>query len=54
MSKQQHLTAEERLEIIREKLAPTLARMGMQIHLDGERRQAAERHQKQAGGGKAA
>lgn len=43
MSKQHHpLTAEERLEIVRERVAPTLARIAIQVHLDEERKRVAE------------
>jgi len=43
MSKQHHpLTPEERLEIVRERVAPTLARIAIQVHLDEERKRIAE------------
>lgn len=49
MGKQQHLSVEERLEELRERLAPTLASIGMQIHRDGERMKAAQAHRRGAG-----
>ena len=36
MSKQQHPTVEERLEVLRERLAPTIVRIAIQAYRDAE------------------
>lgn len=46
MGNKRRLSAEERLEELRERLAPTLASIGIQIHRDGERMKAAQAHRR--------
>lgn len=54
MSKKQSMSAEEQLEVLREKLAPTIARIAIQIYRDGERMKALEARRPRDGGPKAA
>lgn len=53
MSKRRSMSAEELLEDLRERLAPTLARIAIQIHRDEQRARDANRDH-EPGGGKAA